>query len=108
MIVLGIESSCDETAAAVLDGGWRLRSNVIASQAELHAPFGGVVPEIASREHLQHLFPLVARALRDAGADWRAVERIAVTAGPGLIRGEKPMLFNVSPSLSKPIDSWIS
>src|SRR5438105_3058875 len=84
-MILGIETSCDETAVAVLDGDGNVRVNLIASQIERHRPFGGVVPEIASREHLQHLFPLVDRALRDAQASWSEIDRIAVTAGPGLI-----------------------
>jgi N6-L-threonylcarbamoyladenine synthase len=84
-MILGIETSCDETSVALLDRDGRVRVNLIASQIERHQPFGGVVPEIASREHLQHLFPLVSRALHDAGAQWTDVERIAVTAGPGLI-----------------------
>src|ERR1051326_5424511 len=84
-LILGIETSCDETSVALLDGDGTVRINHIASQIERHQPFGGVVPEIASREHLQHLFPLVRRALGDAGAAWSDVETIAVTAGPGLI-----------------------
>ena len=84
-MILGIETSCDETSVALLDGDGSVRVNLIASQIERHQPFGGVVPEIASREHLQHLFPLVTRALHDAGAGWDDVERVAVTAGPGLI-----------------------
>ncbi|HEY8132397.1 MAG TPA: tRNA (adenosine(37)-N6)-threonylcarbamoyltransferase complex transferase subunit TsaD, partial [Thermoanaerobaculia bacterium] len=84
-MILGIETSCDETSVALLDGDGTVRVNLIASQIERHRPFGGVVPEIASREHLQHLFPLVGRALDDAGASWSDIERIAVTAGPGLI-----------------------
>src|SRR5213078_1876332 len=84
-MILGIETSCDETSVALLDSDGTVRVNLIASQIERHRPFGGVVPEIASREHLQHLFPLVGRALDDAGASWSDIERIAVTAGPGLI-----------------------
>src|SRR6059058_4254430 len=84
-LILGIETSCDETSVALLDRDGSVRTNLIASQIERHQPFGGVVPEIASREHLQHLFPLVARALQDGGAAWPDIERIAVTAGPGLI-----------------------
>ena len=84
-LILGIETSCDETSVALLDRDGSVRTNLIASQIERHQPFGGVVPEIASREHLQHLFPLVDRALADAGAAWNDVEQIAVTAGPGLI-----------------------
>jgi N6-L-threonylcarbamoyladenine synthase len=85
MLALGIETSCDETAVALLDADGRVRCNLIASQIERHRPFGGVVPEIASREHLQHLFPLVEQALRDTGTAWSDVESIAVTSGPGLI-----------------------
>jgi len=84
-VILGIETSCDETSVALLDGDGAVRVNLIASQIERHRPFGGVVPEIASREHLQHLFPLVGRALDDARASWSDIDRIAVTAGPGLI-----------------------
>jgi N6-L-threonylcarbamoyladenine synthase len=84
-MILGIETSCDETSVAVLDSEGTVRVNLIASQIARHQPFGGVVPEIASREHLQHLFPLVTRALDDAELTWSDVDRIAVTAGPGLI-----------------------
>ncbi|HEX8172721.1 MAG TPA: tRNA (adenosine(37)-N6)-threonylcarbamoyltransferase complex transferase subunit TsaD [Thermoanaerobaculia bacterium] len=84
-MILGIETSCDETSVALLERDGRVRANVIASQIARHQPFGGVVPEIASREHLQHLFPLVERVLGDAGASWSDVDSIAVTAGPGLI-----------------------
>jgi N6-L-threonylcarbamoyladenine synthase len=84
-MILGIETSCDETSVALLEGDGNVRVNLIASQIERHQPFGGVVPEIASREHLQHLFPLVERALGDAGAEWKDVESIAVTTAPGLI-----------------------
>src|SRR3954451_15007108 len=84
-MILGIETSCDETAVAGLDDDGTVRVHLIASQIERHQPFGGVVPEIASREHLQHLFPLVTRALADAKSGWNDVDRIAVTAGPGLI-----------------------
>lgn len=84
-MILGIETSCDETSVALLESDGSVRANLIASQIERHQPFGGVVPEIASREHLRHLFPLVTRALEDAGAKWGEVEAIAVTSGPGLI-----------------------
>lgn len=84
-MILGIETSCDETSVALLEQDGHVRVNLIASQIARHQPFGGVVPEIASREHLQHLFPLVERALRDANAEWRDVESVAVTSGPGLI-----------------------
>jgi N6-L-threonylcarbamoyladenine synthase len=84
-MILGIETSCDETSVALLDGDGTVRVNHIASQIERHQPFGGVVPEIASREHLQHLFPLVRRALADAQSSFSDVDTIAVTSGPGLI-----------------------
>src|SRR5712691_7847696 len=84
-MILGIETSCDETSVALLDRDGNVRVNLIASQIDRHQPFGGVVPEIASREHLQHLFPLVRRALDEAHAGWSDVESIAVTSGPGLI-----------------------
>src|SRR6185295_744792 len=76
---------CDETSVALLERDGTVRINHIASQIERHQPFGGVVPEIASREHLQHLFPLVSRAISDAGASFDDVDSIAVTSGPGLI-----------------------
>jgi N6-L-threonylcarbamoyladenine synthase len=84
-MILGIETSCDETSVALLERDGNVRINHIASQIERHQPFGGVVPEIASREHLQHLFPLVARSLRDGAASWDDIAAIAVTSGPGLI-----------------------
>jgi N6-L-threonylcarbamoyladenine synthase len=84
-MILGIETSCDETSVALLERDGTVRVNHIASQIERHQPFGGVVPEIASREHLQHLFPLVHRALDDAHASFDDVDTIAVTSGPGLI-----------------------
>lgn len=84
-MILGIETSCDETSVALLERDGTVRVNLIASQIARHQPFGGVVPEIASREHLQHLFPLVGRALADGGVGWADVEQIAVTSGPGLI-----------------------
>lgn len=86
MIVLGIESSCDELAAAVLDhDGRTLLANVIRSQVELHAPFGGVVPEVASRDHIRAVGRVVERALADAQIAVPQLDLIAVTAGPGLI-----------------------
>jgi N6-L-threonylcarbamoyladenine synthase len=85
MLVLGIESSCDETAAAVVEGGQRILSNVIHSQVKTHTPYGGVVPELASREHLQKIRPIVDQALADAGKTLDDMDGIAATAGPGLI-----------------------
>jgi tRNA N6-adenosine threonylcarbamoyltransferase len=84
-VILGIETSCDETSVSLLERDGSVKANLIASQIERHQPFGGVVPEIASREHLQHLFPLVEGALDAANAQWGDVQSIAVTSGPGLI-----------------------
>lgn len=83
-LILGIESSCDETAAAVVRGGREVLSNVVASQMEMHALYGGVVPELASREHLRNIVPVVREALRQAGVSKEELSAIAVTAGPGL------------------------
>ncbi len=85
MLILGIESSCDETAAAVVAGGNKILSSVISSQIELHQPFGGVVPELASREHLEKIEPVVEEALTRAGVTVKDLDAIAVTNGPGLI-----------------------
>ena len=82
--ILGIESSCDETAAAVVRSGEKLISNVVASQIATHQPFGGVVPELASREHLRALVPVVRQALAEADQTYKSVDAIAVTQGPGL------------------------
>jgi N6-L-threonylcarbamoyladenine synthase len=84
-VILAIESSCDETAAALVDEAGRLRANVVASQAELHARYGGVVPEVASRRHLELCVPVVEHALEQAGATLDDVSAVAVTEGPGLI-----------------------
>jgi N6-L-threonylcarbamoyladenine synthase len=83
--VLGIESSCDETAAAVYDASRGLLGSVISSQVEVHARYGGVVPELASREHVASVQPVVERALAEAGLSPRELDGVAVTAGPGLI-----------------------
>lgn len=85
MLVLGIETSCDETAAAVVADGERILSNVVASQISTHEKYGGVVPELASREHLRKIVPVVGEALRQAGVGANDVEAVAVTEGPGLI-----------------------
>jgi N6-L-threonylcarbamoyladenine synthase len=91
MNILGIETSCDETAAAVVSTTgdpakpWAVRSNVIASQADIHREWGGVVPEIASRQHVRDICGVVERALSDAGTPWSDVDAIAVTQGPGLV-----------------------
>jgi N6-L-threonylcarbamoyladenine synthase len=83
-MILGLETSCDETAAALLEGG-TIRANVVASQADLHARHGGVVPEVASRRHLELVAPVIREALEEAGATLDDVTRVAVTQGPGLI-----------------------
>ncbi|HKZ06447.1 MAG TPA: tRNA (adenosine(37)-N6)-threonylcarbamoyltransferase complex transferase subunit TsaD [Methylomirabilota bacterium] len=85
MLVLGIETSCDETAAAVLEGGRRIVGQVVASQDTVHGPYGGVVPELASRRHLEDILPVVRGALGQAGARLEDIEGIAVTQGPGLV-----------------------
>jgi N6-L-threonylcarbamoyladenine synthase len=84
-MILALETSCDETAAAVVTEQGQIRANVVASQAELHARFGGVVPEIASRRHLELVTPVVQEALEQAGTSLDRIERVAVTQGPGLI-----------------------
>jgi N6-L-threonylcarbamoyladenine synthase len=91
MLILGIETSCDETAAAVVEasGGagaaWRIRSSVVASQAAIHRKWGGVVPELASRQHVRDICGVVESALEGAGLAWSDLDGIAVTAGPGLV-----------------------
>ena len=84
-LVLGIETSCDETAAALVLGGSDVVSNVVSTQVDLHADFGGVVPEIASRAHLDVLNPVIARAIVEAGIDEQRIDAVACTVGPGLI-----------------------
>jgi N6-L-threonylcarbamoyladenine synthase len=82
--ILGIETSCDETGAAVVRSGQKILSNVVASQIATHQPYGGVVPELASREHLRAIVPVVRQALAEAGQTYASVDAIAVTQGPGL------------------------
>ncbi|MEE8110571.1 MAG: tRNA (adenosine(37)-N6)-threonylcarbamoyltransferase complex transferase subunit TsaD, partial [bacterium] len=84
MRVLGIETSCDETAAAVVADGCRVLSTVVASQMELHARYGGVVPELAARRHVECIHPMVEEAVSRAGG-WETIEGVAVTRGPGLL-----------------------
>jgi N6-L-threonylcarbamoyladenine synthase len=84
-LILGIETSCDETAAALVTEEGEIRANVVASQADLHARYGGVVPEVASRRHLELVTPVIREALAEAGATLGDVDRVAVTQGPGLI-----------------------
>ncbi len=84
MNILGIETSCDETAAAVVVDGIDMRSNVIASQAELHSRHGGIVPELASRQHIEAILPVLHAAIEDAAIPWSGIDAVAVTNGPGL------------------------
>ena len=91
MRILGIETSCDETSAAVVEETgdpatpWAIRSNVVASQVVIHREWGGVVPELASRQHIRDICGVVDRALADAASTWRDLGAIAVTQGPGLV-----------------------
>ena len=108
MRILGIESSCDETAAALVEDGHVVLSNVVASQIQTHRSFGGVVPELASREHLRNIGWVVQQAFKDAEKTFEDIDGIAVTQGPGLIGSllvgvsyAKAMAF----SLKKPLVS---
>ena len=85
MKILGIESSCDETAAAVVEDGQRLLSNVVHSQIDIHAQYGGVIPEVAARSHIEMINPVINKALRDANLTWDGIDAIAVTYAPGLV-----------------------
>ena len=84
MKILGIESSCDETAASVVEDGTKILSNKIASQIEIHARYGGVVPEVASRQHMLAIIPIIEQAMAEAKCGWQDIGAIAVTKGPGL------------------------
>ena len=85
MKILAIESSCDETAAAVISDGNTILSNIISSQVEIHAQYGGVVPEVAARSHIEVIIPVIEQALNEADCSWDDIDAIAVTKGPGLI-----------------------
>jgi N6-L-threonylcarbamoyladenine synthase len=85
MLVLGIETSCDDTAAAVLLDGRTVLANVVSSQDAIHSPYGGVVPELASRQHVRHILPILDRALQKAGVALKELDGIGVTRGPGLV-----------------------
>jgi N6-L-threonylcarbamoyladenine synthase len=85
VIALGIETSCDETAVAIVEDGFEIRVNMIASQVHLHERFGGVVPEVAARAHVEALNPLLEEALAEAGTDFDDIDAVAVTVGPGLV-----------------------
>lgn len=84
MKILGIETSCDETAAAVVEDGRKLLSNAVATSLDLHALYGGVVPEVAARSHVEYINPIISEALSDARSNWGEIDAIAVTQGPGL------------------------
>lgn len=99
MIILGIESSCDETAAAIIENGHRLLANVVNSQINIHIPYGGVVPELASRQHLKDIQPVVSSALAQAGLFLSDIDALAVTQGPGLI-GSLLVGFSFTKALS--------
>jgi N6-L-threonylcarbamoyladenine synthase len=83
--ILGIETSCDETAAAVVEDGTRILSSIVSSQAAIHAPFGGVVPELASRHHIENICPVISSAMAEAATEYAALDAVAVTQGPGLV-----------------------
>jgi N6-L-threonylcarbamoyladenine synthase len=85
MLVLGIETSCDETGAAIVEDGRRVRADIVASQIRDHAPYGGVVPEVASRQHVATIIPVVREAMKAAGIEFSDLDGLAVTAGPGLV-----------------------
>ena len=85
MIILGVESSCDETAAAVVEDGTKILSSQVSSQVEIHHPYGGVVPELASRKHIENIVPVVNAALSKSGIDRKRIDAVAVTQGPGLV-----------------------
>ena len=105
MRVLGVETSCDETAAAVVEDGRRVLSDVVASQVLVHAAYGGVVPEVASRQHLATIVPVLRQAVAEAGMTFQDLDGLAVTCGPGLVG---PLLVGVETtkalaySLNKP------
>ena len=85
MKILAIESSCDETAAAIVEDGTKILSNVVVSQIDIFAEYGGVIPEVAARSHLEAILPVIHKALKEAGATWDDVDAIAVTHTPGLL-----------------------
>src|ERR1700722_20051198 len=87
MLVLGIESSCDETAASIVTSERKILSNVILSQNAEHAPYGGVVPEIAARSHIEHIDGVIKQAFAEAGCAFGEIDGVAATTGPGLIGG---------------------
>jgi len=103
MQILGIETSCDETAAAIVVDGVRVRSNVVASQTDLHQTHGGVVPELAARQHIRAIVPVIETALADAGIDRTGIDAVAMTAGPGLA-GSLLVGVNVAKTMAWALD----
>ena len=99
MKILGVETSCDETAVAVVEDGRRVISNVIASQVEMHARYGGIVPELASRQHMLEMIPTIDSVLRQGQLTWEEIDTVAVTNGPGLA-GALLVGVNVSKALA--------
>lgn len=99
MLILGIESSCDDTAAAIVDGDFHVLASILSSQDEIHSPFGGVVPELASRRHLENIHPIVTTTLQRANVDFKDIDLIAATQGPGLI-GSLLVGFSYAKSLA--------
>jgi tRNA N6-adenosine threonylcarbamoyltransferase len=107
MLILGIESSCDETAAAVVEDGRRVLSSVVASQVEIHHRYGGVVPELASRKHIEAILPVTQEALTQAGITRAALDAVAVTQGPGLV-GSLLVGYSFAKSLAYGLDiPWV-
>ena len=96
ILILGLESSCDETAAAVIKNGRTVLSNVISSQIDIHKEYGGVVPEIASRKHIERINTVIEEALKEAGVGLKDLDAIGVTYGPGCRIRELPALLPVS------------
>jgi N6-L-threonylcarbamoyladenine synthase len=107
MIVFGIETSCDETAAAVVIDGKKILSSIVSSQVTVHHPYGGVVPELASRKHVEAIVPVVNKALTDAGIDKSRLDAVAVTRGPGLV-GALLVGFNFARAFAYTLDiPWV-
>src|SRR5664279_533408 len=107
MLILSIETSCDETAAAVVRDGRVILSSVVSSQIAIHAEYGGVVPEIASRKHLEMISPVITQALREADVELSAIEGIVVTRGPGL-SGALLVGFPLPRQLRSPVEFPLS
>lgn len=104
--ILAIESSCDETAAAVVVNGRDVRSNIISSQIALHTLYGGVVPEIASRKHIEKINQVITEAMQEAQADWADIDAIGVTYGPGLVGALLVGVAEAKQSVMQEIFHW--